>query len=141
LRLGATLAAGVALSACAPSAPAQPSTARAPAGGPLPTYVPPIGGPNPDFHSTDPRITDGFANYPSPVKSWNAPPPGSGGTLNVFVPAYYPQPTPRDSNLTWKEVEKVLNSTVNMIITAMTDYSTRLQVVMAGNDLPETIHV
>ncbi len=129
------------LAACrAPTPEAQP-TAQTAAGGPLPTYMPPTGGPKPDFHSSDPRITDGFVNYPSPVKSWTAAAPGSGGTLNVFVPAYYPEPTPRDQNNTWKEVEKALNTTVNMSITAIADYSTRLQVVMAGNDLPDTIHV
>jgi putative aldouronate transport system substrate-binding protein len=138
---GAALATSLAVVACAPTAPPQPTSAPVPASGPLPTYMPPSGGPKPDFHATDPRITDGFVNYPSPAKSWNAPPPGAGNTLNVFVPAYYPQPTPRDQDPTWKEVEKALNQTVNMTITAMTDYSTRLQVVMAGNDLPDTIHV
>src|SRR5260370_5685291 len=54
---------------------------------------------------------------------------------------YYPVPTPRDQNATWKEVEKALNSTVNMTITPNADYAARLQVVMAGNDLPETLHV
>lgn len=140
IRLGAAAATGLAV-ACAPSTPRQPTPAAATAGGPLPTYIPPSGGPKPDFHSTDPRITDGFVNYPAPVKTWTAAPPGAGGTLNVFVPAYYPQPTARDQNPTWQAVEKALNSTVNMIITAMADYSTRLQVVMAGNDLPDTIHV
>jgi hypothetical protein len=48
--------------------------------------VPPSAGPKPDFHSTDPRITDGFVNYPAPVKTWTAAPPAAGGTLNVFVP-------------------------------------------------------
>jgi putative aldouronate transport system substrate-binding protein len=138
---GAAFVTSVAVAACGPTTPVQPTSAPVPANGPLPTYVAPTGGPKPDFHSTDPRITDGFINYPSPVKSWNAPPPGAGNTLNVFVPAYYPQPTPRDQDPTWKEVEKALNQTVNMTITAMTDYSTRLQVVMAGNDLPDTIHV
>jgi putative aldouronate transport system substrate-binding protein len=80
-------------------------------------------------------------NYPTPVKSWNSAPPGSGGTLNAFVPAYYPPPTPRDQNATWKEVEKALNTTVNMTITPMTDYPARVQVVMAGNDLPDTMHI
>ena len=138
---GGALALSV-LNACAPSAP-QPQATLAPtsATGPLPTYLAPTSGPKPDFHSSDPRITDGFINYPSPVKTWNAAPPGAGGTLNVFVPAYYPEPAPHDSNPTWKEVEKALNSTVNMIITAMADYSARLQVVMAGNDLPDTIHI
>jgi putative aldouronate transport system substrate-binding protein len=141
LRLGgAAVATGLA-AACTPAAPAQPTSGAVSPSGPLPTYVPPSGGPKPDFLSTDPRITQGFVNYPAPVKTWNAPPPGTGGTLNVFVPAYYPQPTARDQDPTWKEVEKALNTTVNMIITAMADYSTRLQVVMAGNDLPDTIHI
>ena len=62
--------------------------------------------------------------------------PGSGGTLNVFMAGYYPAPTPHDQNPTWKEVEKALNSTVNITITPNADYSARFQVVMAGNDLP-----
>jgi putative aldouronate transport system substrate-binding protein len=138
---GGALALSV-VNACARSSQqAQPTPAPTSATGPLPTYLAPTSGPKPDFHSSDPRITDGFINYPSPVKTWNAAPPGAGGTLNVFVPAYYPEPAPHDSNPTWKEVEKALNSTVNMIITAMADYSARLQVVMAGNDLPDTIHI
>jgi putative aldouronate transport system substrate-binding protein len=146
IRLTATGAAAVLLDACTPAAPGAKPTAAlvgsTPAGGPLPTYMAPSGGPKPDFHSADPRITDGFNNFPKdPVKSWSGGPPGSGGTLNVFMAGYYPAPTPRDSNATWKEVEKALNSTVNMTITPNADYSTRLQVVMAGNDLPDTIHV
>src|SRR5579859_845581 len=133
------------IDACAPApAPAKPAlTAQpGPAGGPLPTYIAPNGGPKPDFHSTDPRITDGFVRFPKdPVKSWSGGPPGSGGTLNVFMAGYHPPPTPRDQNATWKEVEKALNSTVNMTITPNADYSARLQVVMAGNDLPDTLHV
>jgi putative aldouronate transport system substrate-binding protein len=54
---------------------------------------------------------------------------------------YYPPPTPRDQNSTWKAIEKELNSSVNITITPVADYSARLQVVMAGNDLPDTIHV
>jgi putative aldouronate transport system substrate-binding protein len=141
LRVGSAAVATGLVVACAPSTPPQPTQAPPPTNGPLPTYQPPSAGPKPDFHSSDPRITDGFVNYPTPVKTWTAPPPAAGGTLNVFVPAYYPQPTARDQNPTWQQVEKALNTTVNMIITAMADYSTRLQVVMAGNDLPDTIHI
>src|SRR5262245_41147592 len=138
---GAAVALSVA-AACTPQTPSQLTPAAASTGATLPTYIPAQGGPKPDFHSADPRITDGFVNYPTTnTKSWTAAPPGSGGTFNVFVPAYYPQPAPRDQNQTWQAVEKALNSQVTMIITAMADYSTRLQVVMAGNDLPDTIHV
>ena len=136
------------LQACAaPSPTPQPtaagsSTGAASAAGPLPTYLPPTGGPKPDFHSSDPRITDGFLGFPKePVKSWTAGPPSSNGTLNVLVPAYYPVPTPRDSNPTWKAIEKELGSTVNMTIVPNADYPARIQVVMAGNDLPDIIHV
>src|SRR5919199_801403 len=129
--------------ACAPPSPpaAAPTAAAVPTTGPLPAYLPHTSGAKPDFHSPDPRITDGFLKYPTPARSWTASPPGSGGLLNVFVPAYYPPPTPRDQNPTWKEVEKALNATVIMNITPQADYSTRLQTVMAGGDLPDTIHV
>jgi putative aldouronate transport system substrate-binding protein len=117
-------------------------TVSVPAGGPLPRYSASTGGPKPDFHSTDPRITDGFNSFPKdPVKSWPGAAPGAGGTLNVFMAGYYPPPTPHDQNATWKAVERALNSTVNMVITPNADYAARLQVVMAGNDLPDTIHV
>jgi len=141
------------LEACSAPAPAPKPTAAAvvPAagattgtstGGPLPTYMPPTGGPKPDFHSADPRITDGFVGYPrEPVKSWTGGAPSNGGTLNVLVPAYYPVPTARDQNATWKEIEKQLGSVVNMTIVPSADYPTRIQVVMSGNDLPDVIHV
>jgi putative aldouronate transport system substrate-binding protein len=129
--------------ACGQPTPPAPLATSVPvsSSGVLPVYLAPSGGPRPDFHSPDPRITDGFVKYPPPVKTWTGGPPGSGGTLNVFVPAYYPPPTPHDQNPTWKEVEKALNTTVNMTITPMADYSARLQVVMAGSDLPDTMHV
>src|SRR5438876_205569 len=97
---------GVALlvEACSAPAPApKPTSAPAASGanGPLPTYIAQTGGPKPDFHSSDSRITDGFVNFPKdPQKSWSGGAPGAGGTLNVLVPAYYPVPTPRDQNAT-----------------------------------------
>jgi putative aldouronate transport system substrate-binding protein len=110
--------------------------------GPLPTYIPSSGGPKPDFHSSDPRITDGFNRFAGdPARSWTGAPPGTGSTLNVLIGAYYPQPTLHDQNLTWKAVEKELNATVNMTIIPNVDYPNRLQVTMAGGDLPDTIHV
>src|SRR5216684_1281213 len=145
--IGLTTGSAVALmlQACSLPAPSMPTPAAAgtaPAGGPLPTYIASSGGPKPDFHSADPRITDGFVRFPKdPMKSWSGGPPSNGGTLNVFIAAYYPPPTGRDQNATWKAVEKELGSTVNMTIIPNVDYPNRLQVVMAGGDLPDTIHV
>jgi putative aldouronate transport system substrate-binding protein len=153
LRSGAGLVTGAGLSlllaACRPSPPttsAPPSSgspeATAGAVDPLPTYLPPAGGPVADYHSADGRITDGFNSFPkAPPTSWTAAPPGSGGTLNVFMAGYYPPPTPRDQNATWKTIEQALNSTVTMTVTPNADYAARLQVVLAGSDLPDTMHV
>lgn len=137
------------LEACAPSSPAPSApkpaaqgTASGSGSGPLPTYIAQSGGPRPDLHSTDSRITDGFLHFPKePTKSWTGGPPGSGSTVNVFMAGYYPPPSPRDQNATWKAIEKELNATVTMTITPNADYPARLQVAMAGNDLPDTIHV
>jgi putative aldouronate transport system substrate-binding protein len=145
--LAGTTGVAALLEACAPpQSPAKPAAATPGAAsggsGPLPTYMPPTGGPKPDFHSSDPRITDGFINFPKePIKSWNGGPPGSGGTLNVLMGGYYPAPTPRDQNATWKAIEKELNTQVIMSITPNADYATRFQVVMAGSDLPDVMHV
>src|SRR5262245_30386745 len=142
----ASAAALALLEACAraPSAPKPTSGAAAASSSanPLPTYLPVSNGPKPDFHSNDPRITDGFTNFPrSPQKSWTGSPPGAGGTVNVFMAGYYPAPTPRDTNATWRAVEQALNSSVTMTITPNADYATRLATVLAGGDLPEVIHV
>jgi putative aldouronate transport system substrate-binding protein len=143
-------ASGLALlaAACTPGGTAvsrptpAPTAAATGASGPLPTYLASAGGPTPDFHSTDPRITDGFNAFPAqPPKSWTASPPGTAGSLNVFMAGYYPPPTPRDANPTWKAVEQALNTSVTMSITPNADYAARLQVVLAGSDLPDTIHV
>src|SRR5215208_5208878 len=144
--LAGTTGVAALLEACAPaSAPAKPAgatPAAASGSGPLPTYMPPTGGPKPDFHSSDPRITDGFVNFPKqPAKSWSGGPPGAGGTLNVLMGGYYPPPTARDQNATWKAIEKELNAQVIMAITPNADYAARFQVVMAGSDLPDVMHV
>jgi len=133
------------LEACAP-APAAPkptaASAAAGASGPLPTYIPPTGGPKPDLQSADPRISIGYLNYPKePPKAWTGGAPGTGGTLNVLMAGYYPPPAPRDVNATWKAVEKELNTSVLMTIIPGADYRARLQVVMAGSDMPDIIHV
>jgi putative aldouronate transport system substrate-binding protein len=125
-----------------PSTDATPAAAGSASGSGLPTYMPSSGGPKADLHSSDSRITDGFINYPKqPGKSWTAGAPGSGGTLSVLMAGYYPAPTPRDTNATWKAVEQALNSSVVMTITPNADYAARFQVVIAGSDLPDVMHI
>jgi putative aldouronate transport system substrate-binding protein len=129
-------------------APATGATPAAAAGGTaaaknaaLPSYMPLAGGPKPDYHSSDPRVSDGFDNYPKPYQSWTKAAPGTGSTVNVYAIAYYPPPTPYDQNPTWHEVNKQLNANVQMTIFAGADNRVKFPTLMASNDLPDIMHI
>jgi len=137
----------VALTACSiapsPSPPATSGTAAAGSvNGALPSYIPTTGGPQPEYHSADSRVTDGFEHYPkNPARSWTKAPPGTGSHVDVFIPAYYPTPTPYEQNPTWQAVNKQLNSDLQMNIIGQGDYQVKIATLMAGNDLPDIIHM
>src|SRR5262249_52346946 len=79
----------------------------------MPSYIPAKLFSQPDHHSPDPRITDGYDRYPSnPAKAWTREPPGTGSTVNIFCVAYYPPSTPFEQNPTWHEVNRQLNANV-----------------------------
>ncbi len=107
----------------------------------LPSYIPLANGPKPDYHSADPRVSDGFDNFPKPYQSWTKAPPGTGSNVNVYAIAYYPPPTPYDQNPTWHEVNKQLNANVQMNIFAGADNPVKFPTLMAGGDLPDIMHI
>ena len=141
------------LAAC--STPSGPSAATPASGAPnasassgaiYPTYIPfNNASVKADYHDADPSYDDGYNNYPAnPFKSWQKDPPGLGSTVNVFQNAYNPIPTPHDQNTTWQAIEKQLNATVdfNIIGGPFTgDYPAKLAAIIAGNDLPDIIHL
>jgi putative aldouronate transport system substrate-binding protein len=140
------------LEACAsPAPPAQSATgagagptpaAKSKNAAALPAYIPASLPTQPDYHSPDPRITDGYDRFPkNPVKSWNKPAPGAGGNVSVFIVAYYPEPTLYDNNPTWQEINKQLNAKVQFSMVKGSDYAIKIGTVMASNDLPDIIHV
>jgi len=129
-----------------PSAPGAASTSGTPAtskaAAALPAYIPPTQLTQADYHSPDPRITDGYDTFPkNPPKSWTKAAPGAGSTVNVFMVAYYPQPTPYDQNPTWKEINKQLNAEVRMSLVTGADYAVKIGTIMAGNELPDIMHI
>jgi putative aldouronate transport system substrate-binding protein len=140
------------LNACAPpSTPSTPASGGAPAGAKpatggaarnvFPTYIPVSGGPKPDFHDDNPLYSDAFDNFPqNPIKA-NASAPGTGGVVNVLVTAYFPLPTPLESNPTWQAVNKALNADVRMNMSPGADYRAKLGTIMAGDDLPDIMHI
>ncbi len=136
------------LSACSPSAPPAAAPTPAPgaaaaskSAGPYPSYFPVANAPKPDYANDDPRYDPGFDNYPAnPFKAIQTP-PGSGGTVNTLMAAYYPLPTAFDQNPTWQEINRQLNANVQMNIISGPDYRTKLATVMSSDDLPDIIHL
>jgi putative aldouronate transport system substrate-binding protein len=108
----------------------------------LPNYIPPNLLAKPDYDAHDPRVTLGWDNYPKNApQSWNKPAPGTGSTVNAFAVDYYPPPTPYEQNPTWQAVNKALNSDFQMTQVAGADYQLRMATMMAGNDVPDLIHL
>jgi putative aldouronate transport system substrate-binding protein len=108
----------------------------------LPAYIAEKLPTQPDYHSSDARITDGYDRYPrNPFKSWNKAAPGAGGKVDVFIVAYYPQPTLYDSNPTWQEINKQLNANVQMSTVRSSDYPVKIGTIMSSSDLPDIIHI
>jgi putative aldouronate transport system substrate-binding protein len=108
----------------------------------LPNYIPANLLARPDYDAHDPRVTLGWDNFPkNPPQSWNKPAPGSGSTVTAFAVDYYPPPTPTEQNPTWQAVNKALNADFQMTQVAGTDYQLRMATMMAGNDIPDIIHL
>jgi putative aldouronate transport system substrate-binding protein len=108
----------------------------------LPNYIPANLLAKPDYDAHDPRVTLGWDNFPkNPPQSWTKPAPGSGGSVTAFAVDYYPTPTPYESNSTWQAVNKALNADFQMSQVAGTDYQLRMATMMAGNDIPDIIHL
>jgi hypothetical protein len=52
-----------------------------------------------------------------------------------------PPSTPYDDNPTWHEVNRQLNANVQFSTVRSADYPVKIGTIMAGNDLPDIIHI
>ncbi len=107
----------------------------------FPTYIPFTGGPKPDYHDDNPLFADGYDNFPAQPFKANTQAPGTGAPLNVLVTAYFPSPTPVELNPTWQAINKQLNAEVRMNIVPGADYRPKFATTMAGDDLPDIMHI
>ncbi|MBV9581791.1 MAG: hypothetical protein JO057_24690 [Chloroflexi bacterium] len=144
--LGSAALALPVLSACAPTLPSSTSTPAAASTTALtsvvPTYRLTTFGPPPDFPSHGPQYQNGYISYPrQPAKALPSQSPGGGGTLTAFMAAYRQAPVPLEQNDAWQAINKQLNTTVQMNVVGFADYPTKLATLMAGNDLPDLIHL
>jgi len=151
------LAAGISgaslLAACTPTSPAVPAAPTAaggaakPAAGAasgggsakLPTYVP-FQGPKPDLAGNEQGLDPAFFKFPTDLVQTVTTPPGDGSTVSAITYLTLAPPPPMDQNTAWQAVNKAINATLNMEQVTAADYTARLSVVIAGNDLPDFIY-
>jgi putative aldouronate transport system substrate-binding protein len=139
------------LAACAPpSTPAAPAAGSTPASGgagapaasgaaKLPTYVP-FQGPTPDLAGNEQGLDPAFFKFPSNLVQTVTTPPGDGSTITALTYLTLAPPPPMEQNAAWQAVNKALNATLQMEMVLTADYPARINVVIAGNDLPDFIY-
>ncbi len=153
LRLTMTLAAASAsqflLEACsgppAPPAPTAPVATAAAAPRPaaassasvaLPTYLP-IAAVKADLPGTQ-TLPDGYLSYPKTTFTSVSDTPGAGSDITWTTYTIVPNAAVGD-NAGWQEVNKRVGANLVMQATPFADYTTRLQTVLAGGDLPDVV--
>lgn len=134
------LAAATILGACTPPAP-TPSGTAAPSSGQakLPTYLP-FQGPKPDLAGNEQGLDPAFFKFPSDLVQTVPTPPGDGSTIRALTYLTLAPPPPMEQNAAWQAVNKAINATLQMEQVSTADYPARLNVVIAGNDLPDFIY-
>jgi putative aldouronate transport system substrate-binding protein len=129
--------------AAKPAAPASTSApvAAAPAGGlKLPTNMP-FQGPKPDLAGNPAGLDPAFFKFPGSLVKSVPKPPGDGSTVSAVTYLTLAPPPPMEQNSAWQAVNKALNATLNLTMVAgSTEYAARVNVVIAGSDLPDYIY-
>jgi putative aldouronate transport system substrate-binding protein len=134
------------LEACAPAAPgspAKPAAGGAPAAGgglTLPTYVAFDNGPKPDLPGNAQGLDPAFFKFPADLVKSVPTPPGDGSTVSAIVYLTLSAPPALDQNTAWQAVNKAINATLNMEMVSAADYAAKVNVVIAGNELPDYIY-
>ncbi|MBV9579452.1 MAG: extracellular solute-binding protein [Chloroflexi bacterium] len=139
-----TPAAPAATSASGGATPASGSAAAPAAAGAggkvaLPTYVA-FQGPTPDLPGNEQGLDPAFFKFPSNLTQTVTTPPGDGSTVTAITYLTLAPPPPMEQNAAWQAVNKSLNATLQMEQVGSSDYATRINVVIAGNDLPDFIY-
>lgn len=83
-----------------------------------------------------PGVPDGYLAPPPSFKATSGV-PGKGGTVKVYLIAYFTPPPPRNENKFWQELEKRLGVTWDVTLAPQTSYGEKLAIMGAGGDLPD----
>ncbi|HEY1291826.1 MAG TPA: extracellular solute-binding protein [Chloroflexota bacterium] len=129
--------------ACSAAAPnstsgsaATPPASNAPL---LPAYVA-FQGPPPDVSgSQDGLVPPAYLNYPrNPTRSVQQP-VGNGEEITAVTYTTQAPPTPVEQNPAWQRVNQELGVKVNLPLTQLADYPTKLNTIIAGGALPDLL--
>jgi putative aldouronate transport system substrate-binding protein len=127
--------------AAAPATAAPVTAASSGSGGlKLPTYLP-FQGPKPDLAGNQTGLDPAYFKFPSETVKSVPKPPGDGSAVSAITYLTLSPPPPMEQNAAWQAINKALNATLNLTMVAgATDYAARVNVVIAGSDLPDYIY-
>src|SRR5216683_2368634 len=115
------------------------SPAAAGGGLKLPTYVP-FEGPKPDLPGNPQGLDPAFFKFPTDLVKTVPTPPGDGTTITAITYLTLAPPPPMEQNAAWQAVNQSINATLRMDMPTANDYPAKINVVVAGNDLPDFIY-
>jgi putative aldouronate transport system substrate-binding protein len=138
--LGASLALfSEACSSAAPNASSNLATPLASAAVALPAFVPAQGPPPDTPGSQDGLVPPAYLNYPrTPNRTFHQP-VGSGEEITAVTYTTQAPPTPVDQNPAWQRVNQEIGVKVNLPLTQLADYPTKLNTIIAGGSLPDLL--
>jgi putative aldouronate transport system substrate-binding protein len=105
----------------------------------LPTYVP-FEGPKPDLAGNAQGLDPAFYKFPADLVKSVPNPPGDGSTITAITYLTLAPPPALEQNAAWQAVNKSINATLQMDQVSAADYPAKVNVVVAGNDLPDFIY-
>ncbi|GAB3759406.1 extracellular solute-binding protein [Microlunatus parietis] len=105
----------------------------------LPAYVP-YEGVKPDLASTDEAVMPGFLSYPKgDVTATEGKPLASGKPLTILTNTNVQLPPPLAQNKYWQAINEAAGAELQFTMATAADYTAKLTVVIAGDDLPEVV--
>ncbi|HVX44015.1 MAG TPA: extracellular solute-binding protein, partial [Mycobacteriales bacterium] len=104
-----------------------------------PTFVE-YRGVKPDLPGNSSGVMPAFLSFPDPVQFTEAP--GKGDSIEILCGVDGGAvPPPLEKNTFWQEVNKRLGAELKFNMVPATDYLTKLETVIAGDQLPEIVAV
>jgi putative aldouronate transport system substrate-binding protein len=100
----------------------------------------PFEGPKPDLAANAQGLDPAYFKFPSDLTKTVTTPPGDGSTVSAITFLTLAPPPPMESNAAWQAVNKSINATLKMDQVTSADYPAKVNVVVAGNDLPDYIY-